>query len=276
MCGVRIRFGHPASGEPAGSGSLSNTSSAAPPRRPLRSAAATAASSTTPPRAVLTRIAPGFIDASRDASIRLRVAGTSGTCSVSTSACASSASSVRGSTPSSAQRGSAAGTCDVEADDAHAQRPAEPRRSAGRCRRSRRRPASCRRSRDRSTARPAATCRRRPRRSTRYAPRSSSIAVPITYSATASALAPVAGMTAMPRDSHSATSMLSRPTPSRPTTREPRRVGEQVRVHLRAVAHDQRVGLGEPGLELVATVDEVLVVDRLVMPRRARRRRPRP
>ena len=55
-----------------------------------------AASSTTPPRAVLIRIAPGFIRASRAASIRCRVAATSGTCSVTTSASASSASSPRG------------------------------------------------------------------------------------------------------------------------------------------------------------------------------------
>ena len=52
----------------------------------------------------------------------------------------------------------------------------------------------------------------------RYAPRSSIIAVVTTYSATAIALAPVAGMTRFPRDSQAATSMLSSPTPSRPTT----------------------------------------------------------
>jgi hypothetical protein len=40
----------------------------------------------------------------------------------------------------------------------------------------------------------------------------------ITYSATLSALAPVAGMTFMPLASQAGTSMLSSPTPSRPTT----------------------------------------------------------
>ena len=53
----------------------------------------------------------------------------------------------------------------------------------------------------------------------KYVPRSRTIATPITYSATASALAPVAGMTAMSRAAQAATSMLSSPTPSRPTTR---------------------------------------------------------
>ncbi len=51
-----------------------------------------------------------------------------------------------------------------------------------------------------------------------YAPRSRNMAVPITYSATASALAPVAGMTSIPRALQASTSMLSRPTPSLPTT----------------------------------------------------------
>ena len=40
----------------------------------------------------------------------------------------------------------------------------------------------------------------------------------IAYSETEVALAPRAEHTSMPRRSHSATSMLSRPTPSRPTT----------------------------------------------------------
>ncbi|MNS63713.1 hypothetical protein D3C72_968160 [compost metagenome] len=51
-----------------------------------------------------------------------------------------------------------------------------------------------------------------------YEPRSSTIAVAITYSATLLAFAPVAGNTCMPCCSQPARSMLSRPTPSRPTT----------------------------------------------------------
>ena len=43
--------------------------------------------------------------------------------------------------------------------------------------------------------------------------------LPTTYSATDSAFAPVAGITFMPRASQAGTSMLSRPTPRRPTTR---------------------------------------------------------
>ena len=65
MCGVSSRFGQPASGEPAGSGSCSNTSSAAPPSCPLAAPRRPRLSSTTPPRAVLIRIAPRFIAAMR-------------------------------------------------------------------------------------------------------------------------------------------------------------------------------------------------------------------
>src|SRR5574343_863722 len=46
------------------------------------------------------------------------------------------------------------------------------------------------------------------------------MAVPTTYSATLSALAPVAGSTGRPRARQASTSMLSRPTPRRPTTRQ--------------------------------------------------------
>jgi hypothetical protein len=53
----------------------------------------------------------------------------------------------------------------------------------------------------------------------KYAPRNRMSATATTYSATDSAFAPLAGMTSIPRDSHATTSMLSSPTPSRPTTR---------------------------------------------------------
>jgi hypothetical protein len=109
MCGVRTRFGAPASGESAGSGSVAKTSSAAPPSRPASSAWASAASSITPPRAVLIRTAPGFMPAMRAASIRFRVSATSGTCSVTASAAASSSSSEARVTPASRQTGASAG-----------------------------------------------------------------------------------------------------------------------------------------------------------------------
>ena len=93
-----------------------------------------------------------------------------------------------------------------------------------------------------------------------YAPRNSSIAVPITYSATASAFAPVAGITVRPRDSQVATSMLSRPTPRRPDDLQARRRREQLGVHLRAVADDQRVRVDDPALQHLAPIDELRVV----------------
>jgi O-antigen biosynthesis protein len=52
------------------------------------------------------------------------------------------------------------------------------------------------------------------------APRRSSTAPAMTYSATESTLAPVAGMTAMPRARQASRAILSSPTPRRPTTRK--------------------------------------------------------
>ena len=52
-----------------------------------------------------------------------------------------------------------------------------------------------------------------------HAPRSITSMAVIAHSATATSLAPVAGQTAMPRALQASTSMLSRPTPRRPTTR---------------------------------------------------------
>ena len=74
-------------------GSVSKTSSPAAPRRPLRSATTSAASSTSPPRAVLTRIAPGFMRAIAPALMICAVSGARGTCSDTTSLEPSSASS---------------------------------------------------------------------------------------------------------------------------------------------------------------------------------------
>jgi hypothetical protein len=72
-----------------------------------------------------------------------------------------------------------------------------------------------------SASRPISRLRGQPPAATsaeaKQAPRRSISRPAITYSATLSSLAPVAGSTAMPRASQAATSMLSSPTPSRPT-----------------------------------------------------------
>ena len=95
ICGVRITLRRPWSGEWKGSvffsGSSGKTSTAAPPRWPLSIAAFSAPRSSTRPRALLSRMAPGFISAISSAPMRFCVATVSGTCSVTTSAPSSSA-----------------------------------------------------------------------------------------------------------------------------------------------------------------------------------------
>ena len=98
MCGVRITFSNRRSGERNSwslpSGSAGNTSKAAPPRC-LRSRASAAASmSITVPREALMSIAPGFRHANCSQPIMPRVSGVSGTWKVTTSAAASTSSSV--------------------------------------------------------------------------------------------------------------------------------------------------------------------------------------
>ena len=60
LCGVRTDLLAGEQGMPAGSGSVSNTSSPAPPRRPAWRACTSAAVSTTGPRAVLHEDRPGL------------------------------------------------------------------------------------------------------------------------------------------------------------------------------------------------------------------------
>ena len=91
-CGISATLSSASSGLSGGTGSSAKTSRPAARRWPLVNAATSAASSTSPPRAVLTRIAPGFMRASAAPSIRRSVSGTSGRCSETMSAVASSSS----------------------------------------------------------------------------------------------------------------------------------------------------------------------------------------
>ena len=158
-----------------------------------RSAAASAASSTMPPRAVLIRIASGFIVASRAASSRRASSSRQRHVQrhdVGRRRAASASGAARAAR--SAQTGASAARRRVAADHPQPSARAEPataRPMAPKPTMPSVLPASSR-PRD-SAARghsPAATAAVAP-----YAPRSSSIAVPITYSATATVLAPVAG-----------------------------------------------------------------------------------
>ena len=91
MWGTTSRLGASRSGWSGGSGSGSVTSRPAPPRRPSCRAAASASWSTIGPRAVLTRIAVGFMRASASASMRCPVSGVSGVCTETKSARSSAA-----------------------------------------------------------------------------------------------------------------------------------------------------------------------------------------
>ena len=106
MCGVATKFGSVNSGFSPG-GSCSNTSKAAAAGRPPFNAWYSAASSTMPPRAVLMRRAAGFIIASSRAAIRPRFASTSGTWMVTKSARCRRSSSGTSSTLKSSARSTA-------------------------------------------------------------------------------------------------------------------------------------------------------------------------
>src|SRR5437899_9739803 len=103
MCGVAMKFGIASRGLSPG-GSFSNTSHAAPAIRPAWSAASSADSSMIPPRAVLIRRAVGFMRASSGVPMRLRLESTSGTCTVTKSACSSSSSRLTSATLNSSAR----------------------------------------------------------------------------------------------------------------------------------------------------------------------------
>ena len=200
MCGVRIRFGQPASGDPAGSGSCSNTSSAAPPRRPLRERRRD--------RRLVDDAAARRVDQDRAGASSARAARRrSGAACSRRAARAARRRRPRPAARRAARRArrSAAQTADVGAIcaskpiDAHAERAREARREAADAAEADQAERLAGELAAVATARRAATRRAPPSAVDAYAPRSSSIAVPITYSATASALAPVAGITSMPR-----------------------------------------------------------------------------
>ena len=151
-CGVTTTFGQPEDRRPTVYGSDGNTSSAAPATWPERSAATSASRSTRSPRAAFTIRTPGFISASRSASIRCRVSAVSGACSVTKSACSEQRPrATPTSTWSSRQR--SARHERVEGDHAHPERPgaggdqladaaeADDRRAS--CRPARRRRSAC-------------------------------------------------------------------------------------------------------------------------------------
>ena len=87
MWGVMRVLGVCSRGLSAAGGSLASTSTPRPPSLPLCRASATAASSSRGPRAVLMRMAPGFMRARALALMMARVASVSGQCREMTSAC---------------------------------------------------------------------------------------------------------------------------------------------------------------------------------------------
>ncbi len=141
---------------------------------------------------------------SRAASIRLRVAAVSGTCSDTTSASARRSSRSCRTTPSLRPARIVVAEGGIERDRAHAERASPERRSRHRCCRNRRSPASCRRARGRSERRLRGHAPRADLLGRRPAGRAGAAARSHTYSATARAFAPVAGITAMPRAAQAA------------------------------------------------------------------------
>ena len=127
MCGVRTGSG---SRRAASRPRAARARTRRAPRRPgvpTRSAAATAASSTTPPRAVLIRIASGFIVASRAASIRLRVAAVERHVQRDHVGLGEQRVELAGLAPlRSLQTRTTRRDLRIETDDAHAERAAEP------------------------------------------------------------------------------------------------------------------------------------------------------
>ena len=112
MCGVSTVRGAPRTGESAGSGSCGNTSSPAPESRPPARASASAGRSTTSPRDVFTTIALFFIFASDASPMSPRVFSVRGTCTDTTSAVRRSSSSSTSRAPAARAEASVAnGSC---------------------------------------------------------------------------------------------------------------------------------------------------------------------
>ena len=83
--GLKTTLSSASSGWSWGKGSVARASRPAARKVPAANASASAAASTSPPGAVLTRIAPGFISPSADASTSRSVSGVSGRCRETTS-----------------------------------------------------------------------------------------------------------------------------------------------------------------------------------------------
>src|SRR6185503_14571843 len=214
MCGIRTVFREPRMGESAGSGSLGKTSSAAPAIVPLSSAAASAPRSTTSPRAQFTITVVGFIFARASALIRLRVFSVGGVCSEITSALRSSSSSSTSCAPAARALASVAnGSCAMT----RIWKPAARRATSEPTRPMPTRPSVLPRS-----SRPMNFDRvHSPARTLRSASamrRSNVSASAIVCSAADTMLPSGAFTTYTPCAVAAGTSMLSTPTPARPTT----------------------------------------------------------
>ena len=218
MWGVAMKFGSCRRGFPALTGSSSKTSAAAAASCPLARAAASAASSTIPPRAALTRRLPGFIWASWRGPIRPRVFSVSGAWTVMKSARPRSSSRPTSSTLNCSAR--SCGTTGSKAITSISNPcarlatsvPMLPRPTM---------PSVFPRI---STPVKRARCHS-PRRTEASAcgiQRATASSSPIVCSAAAVMLPRGAFTTRMPRRVAASISMLSTPTPARPTTRSRR------------------------------------------------------
>ncbi len=98
----------------------------------------------------------------------------------------------------------------------------------------------------------------------------------MTYSATASAFAPVAGMTSMPARFARQHIDVVEPDAEASHDLQPRRRREKLAIDLRLVAHDERVGLGDQALERLAALGHLGIEGGVEPARRARRPPPDP
>ena len=213
MCGVPSTFGCCTSAEAPG-GSVGKTSSAAAATCPLSSASSSAPSSISSPRAVLTTRTPRLHCAKRSLFSSRSVCGLSETCSETKSARASTSSSDASSTPRSRASGAATnGSCATTSiSNACARRatscPMRPRPTSPRVLLFNSIPPNSflRHSPARTEAEAAGTLRANANISAKAC------------SATLTALPPGVFSTSTPRRVAASRSMLSTPTPARPTT----------------------------------------------------------
>ena len=214
MCGVSTVRGARRIAASAGNGSSAKTSSAAPAIVPLSSAAASASRSTTSPRAAFTTTAVGFIFVSAAASTSPRVFSVSGTWSEITSAVRTSSSSSTSRAPAARAEASVAkGSCAITVMPKAAARratspPTRPTPMSPSVFPRSSRPMNFDRVHSLArTLRSASTTRRRRAR------------VSATVCSAAATMLPSGAFTTYtPRAVAAGTSILSTPTPARPTT----------------------------------------------------------